>query len=344
MLGIQVIHPHSQNRHRETAPEFSRIGPIRVMVREGCAAMDALVEEFVTYLRLEKDQSDRTQRTYASLLNRFTGWARRRGIQQWTGVTLEHLTDYLQSERERPLETEPLSSVRRLSAESLYLEIAALKAFYRFCERENHLPRNIAEILSLPRRWKRLPKGLSNAEIGRLMRPIEPASPRTQCDQAILELAYASGLRLSELRHLRLEQFHREEGFVSVIGKGDKERVVPVGRRAIEAIEQYLHAGRPALVTPRSPANVFLNLRGKAFAAVTLWRRIKERVKQAGIGRNVTPHMLRHSFATHLLENGADLRAIQEMLGHASLATTEIYTHVQADRLRDTHRRFHPRG
>jgi integrase/recombinase XerD len=163
------------------------------------------------------------------------------------------------------------------------------------------------------------------------------------CDQAILELAYASGLRLAELRCVRLEQLHLEAGFINVIGKGNKERVLPLGKKAAAALERYISVGRPKLVTPRSPANVFLTKRGTPFAAVTLWLRIKQRVRRAAIARNVTPHMLRHSFATHLLENGADLRIIQELLGHATIATTEIYTHVAGNRLRDVHQKFHPR-
>jgi integrase/recombinase XerD len=223
------------------------------------------------------------------------------------------------------------------------LEIAALRAFYRFAENEKHLPRNVAENLSLPRRWQRLPKGLSDAEIAQLLAPETPASPPTLCDHAVLELAYASGLRLAELRGLRLEQLHLEAGFINVIGKGNKERVVPLGRKAVEALKQYLEAGRPKLVNRRSPANVFLTKRGTPFAAVTLWLRIKQRARRAVIARNVTPHMLRHSFATHLLEHGADLRVIQELLGHASISTTEVYTHVAGSRLREVHRKFHPR-
>ncbi len=160
----------------------------------------------------------------------------------------------------------------------------------------------------------------------------------------MLELAYASGLRLAELRNTRLEQLHLEAGFINVIGKGNKERVVPLGRKAVAAINRYLAAGRPGLVTPRSPANLFLTSRGTPFAASTLWLRIKKRVQRAGIARNITPHMLRHSFATHLLEHGADLRVIQELLGHASITTTEIYTHVTGNRLREVHQKFHPRG
>ena len=146
------------------------------------------------------------------------------------------------------------------------------------------------------------------------------------------------------MRNIRLEQLHLEAGFVNVIGKGNKERIVPVGKKAIEAIERYLGAGRPKLVNKKSPASVFLTRRGTPFAPVTLWLHIKNRVRRSGIGRNITPHMLRHSFATHLLEHGADLRVIQELLGHASIGTTEIYTHVAGSRLREVHRKFHPRG
>jgi integrase/recombinase XerD len=140
-----------------------------------------------------------------------------------------------------------------------------------------------------------------------------------------------------------LEQLHLEAGFINVIGKGNKERVVPLGRQAVAALQRYLDVARPKLVKAHSPANVFLNNRGRQFAAVTLWLRIKKRVKRAGVERNITPHMLRHSFATHLLENGADLRVIQELLGHASISTTEVYTHVAGNRLRDVHQKFHPR-
>lgn len=307
--------------------------------------MQALVEDFLVYLRHERGQAEHTQRTYSALLGCFVSWAERQGLRDWKEVQLSHLTAFLQHERERPLADEPKDSLKKLSSESVYLEIAALRAFYRFAENEKLLPVNVAENLSLPRRWKRLPKALSASEVDRILEPESPATASSLCDQAVLELAYASGLRLSELRGLRLEQLHLDAGFISVIGKGNKERVVPVGRKAIEAINRYLgEAGRPKLVRPRSPANVFLTQRGTPFASVTLWGRIKRRVKRAGVERNVTPHMLRHSFATHLLEHGADLRIIQELLGHASIGTTQIYTHVTSNRLRDVHRKFHPRG
>ena len=328
--------------------------------------MNQLVEDFLQYLRHERGQAEHTQKTYAGLLKKFTDWAEKIALTDWRQVELKHLMAFLQHERERSLlpvgrassraeaksgkpsgssgASPPPASAKRLSSESVYLEIAALRAFYRFAENEKLLPLNVAEHLSLPRRWKRLPKSLTSPEIEKLLTPETPGTPATLCDQAVLELAYASGLRLSELRNLRLEQLHLEAGFINVIGKGNKERVVPVGRKAVEALNRYLEASRPKLVTPRSPANVFLTKRGTPFASVTLWKRIKDRVQRAGVERNITPHMLRHSFATHLLEHGADLRVIQELLGHANISTTEVYTHVTGNRLREIHRKFHPRS
>jgi integrase/recombinase XerD len=259
-------------------------------------------------------------------------------------VELSHLTAFLLHEQQRQLSHEPEDSTRRLSTSSVYLEIAAFRAFYRFAELEKLLPRNVAENLSLPRRWKRLPKALTDDEIKQLLTAPAGESAKELCDYAILELAYASGLRLAELCGIRLEQLHLDAGFLSVIGKGNKERVVPAGKKAVTALQRYLDVARPKLVSGRSPANVFLTGRGTPFARVTMWLRIKSRVRRAGVGRNVTPHMLRHSFATHLLEHGADLRVIQELLGHATISTTQIYTHVAGQQLRDVHRRFHPRA
>jgi integrase/recombinase XerD len=306
--------------------------------------VQTLVEDFLQYLRHERGQAEHTQKTYAALLNKFTTWAAKQNLTDWKSVELKHLMAFLQYERARPLADEPKESVKRLSSESVYLEIAALRAFYRFAETEKLLPANVAENLSLPRRWQRLPKALTNDEIKKLLEPEKPETPENLCDQAVLELGYASGLRLAELRNLRLEQLHLEAGFINVIGKGNKERVVPVGKIAVEALNRYIEIGRPKLITPKSPANVFLTRRGTPFAAVTLWLHIKQRVRHIGVARNITPHMLRHSFATHLLEHGADLRVIQELLGHANISTTEVYTHVTGNRLRDIHKKFHPRA
>lgn len=306
--------------------------------------MEPLVEDFLVYLRHERGQSVQTQKTYASLLRRLMAWAVAQGMTDWSRVEFRHLSSFLQSERERRPRYTPETSARTLAVESLYLEIAAIRAFFRFCVAEGHLRENPAEHLSLPRRWKRLPKSLSGEDIDRLLAPPSESSAADACDTAVLELAYASGLRLAELRGIRLEQLHLESGYVTVIGKGNKERLVPVGQRAVMAIRGYLDAARPRLARSGSPSQVFLTSRGTAFSHTALWARIRRRAVKAGVGKAVTPHMLRHSFATHLLENGADLRVIQEMLGHASISTTQIYTHVTGNRLRDIHRRFHPRA
>ena len=248
--------------------------------------MQLLVEDFLQFLRHERGQADNTAKTYAALLGKFTAWAETQQLTDWKQVELKQLMAFLQHERARPLADEPKGSTKRLSSESVYLEIAALRAFYKFAENEKMLPLNVAENLSLPRRWQRLPKALSNQEIETLLTPETPATPASLCDQAILELAYASGLRLSELKNLRLEQLHLDAGFINVIGKGNKERVVPVGRQAVAALNRFIETGRPKLITPKSPANVFLTRRGTPFAAVTLWLRIKQRVRRAGVERN----------------------------------------------------------
>lgn len=306
--------------------------------------MQELVEDFIQHLRNERGLAELSQSTYFGLLGQFVRWANHRGLKDWRAVELKHLLEFLQAERTRPLAHEPPESPRRLAGATVHLKIAAFRAFYRFAENEKLLPANVAEQLSLPRRWQRLPKDLTHEEMERLLQPLLSETPDHLCEQAVLELAYACGLRISELCGLRLEQLQLDAGFITVIGKGNKERAVPVGRTATAALQRYLDAGRPRLVTPRSTAAVFLNRRGGAFTRVTLWKRIKGRVAQSGVGRNVTPHMLRHSFATHMLEHGADLRVIQELLGHVSISTTEVYTHVGGTRLREVHRRFHPRG
>jgi integrase/recombinase XerD len=306
--------------------------------------MRTLLEDFLQSLRHEQGKSEQTQKTYAGLLNRFVDWAEQQKLTNWNFVGLAHLRAFLRHEQQRPLENPRDHPERKLSTATLYLQIAALRAFFRFCENEKRLEFDPSESLSLPRRWMRLPKSLSHEEIERLLARPMAQTATALCNHAILELAYASGLRLSELCNLRLHQLNLEAGFLNVIGKGNKERVVPIGGKALEALHHYLQVGRPALVTRRSTSHLFLNQRGGSFSSVTLWRRIKQCARQAGIERNITPHMLRHSFATHLLENGADLRVIQELLGHAGINTTEIYTHVAGTRLKEIHRKFHPRS
>ncbi|MBM3847371.1 MAG: tyrosine recombinase, partial [Verrucomicrobia bacterium] len=185
--------------------------------------MDELIDDFLGYLRHERGQSENTQRTYKYLLDQFVRWAGENGLREWKDVELKHLTQFVQAERQRPPLRPDAPEGAKLSGESIYLSIAALRALFRFAEAEKLLPVNLAENLSLPRRWQRLPKSLSAVEIERLLRPVSPATAESICDQAILELAYAAGLRLSELKNLRLEQLQLEAGFITVIGKGNKE-------------------------------------------------------------------------------------------------------------------------
>ena len=293
--------------------------------------MNAAVEDFLQHVRHEKGQSVQTQKTYSALLNRFVRWAESRGLADWGSVTRKHLTEFLKHERNRKPEGQAKDKAIQLSPESIYLQIAALRAFYKFAAEEEIIPANLAENLSLPRRWKRLPKSLSDLEIEKLLTPPAEATAKELCATAVLELAYASGLRLAELRNLRLEQLHLEEGFVTVIGKGNQERVVPVGKKAVAAIERYLHSGRPELVTPRTPANVFLTRRGTAFAQSTLWARIKGCVARAGITRNVTPHMLRHTCATWLMQKGVDKNEACAFLGMTIRTLERHYEHHHPD-------------
>ena len=315
--------------------------------------MQALIEEFGQYIRHERGQSEHTQKAYSNILTRFANWSNQQSIKNWNEIEFTHLLGYLKHQRKEITSKSndpqkkpgrPRSESSKLSTSSLYLEIAAIKAFYRFCVQEEFLPRNLAENLSLPRRWQRLPKALTHSEIEKLLQPINPITPASLCNHAMLELCYASGRRLGELQGLRMEQLRLDAGFIQVIGKGNKERVVPVGRRAINSINNYLEYGRPKLIRKKSPGNVFLTQRGTSFASVTMWTRIKKCCIEAGINRNITPHMLRHSFATHLLEHGADLRVIQELLGHSNISTTEAYTHIASQRLKEIHQEFHPRS
>jgi integrase/recombinase XerD len=201
-----------------------------------------------------------------------------------------------------------------------------------------------AEPIDPPRLEKYLPDTLNEPSVVRLLESIDDAMPLARRDRAMLELLYASGLRVSELTGARLENLFLEEGAVRVTGKGSKTRIIPVGSAARATLTAYLEGERPGLVSRHSGSEIFLSNRGRKLTTARVWQIVKERAKMAGIESNVYPHLLRHSFATHLLGNGADLRVIQELLGHADIATTQIYTHVDQKHLRDVHRRFHPRG
>lgn len=231
-----------------------------------------------------------------------------------------------------------------LAASSLRISSVHLKVFFRWLASTGRLPMDPAEPLVSPRPEQHLPETMNRVMVERLLESIDTAEPLGRRDRAILELFYSSGLRLSELCQLRLEQYDAEERFLRVTGKGNKTRIVPVGGKAREALEAYLSGARRELVKRRTGSEVFLSVRGGPLSPDRVRQIVKERAVAAGIDLKVYPHLLRHSFATHLLEGGADLRVIQELLGHADISTTQIYTHVDGARLKAIHKKFHPRG
>lgn len=229
-----------------------------------------------------------------------------------------------------------------LSPRSTARAVACVRGFYKFLAVEQRRESSPADDLRAPRAWAALPKFLDLDEVDRLLAQPDVATPRGLRDKALISVLYATGLRVSELISLRSTNLHLREGYLTCVGKGDKERLVPIGQEAADWVQKYLAEGRPKLV-PKSSPWLFVNARGGPLSRVGFWKLLKEYGLKAGITRNISPHVLRHSFATHLLDRGADLRAIQMMLGHADLSTTQIYTHVLEARLRSVYDRFHPR-
>jgi len=231
-----------------------------------------------------------------------------------------------------------------LAASSLRIATVHLKVFFRWIASRGKLPMDPAEPLLSPRPDQVLPETLHGSEVARLLESIDPAKPLGRRDRAMLELFYSSGLRLGELCSVKLENLDMDDNFIRVTGKGNKTRIVPIGGRAHEALRDYLQNERKELVTRRTSSEIFISVRGTKLSPDRVRQVVKERAALAGIDQNVYPHLLRHSFATHLLEGGADLRVIQELLGHADISTTQIYTHVDGARLKSIHKKFHPRG
>jgi integrase/recombinase XerD len=231
-----------------------------------------------------------------------------------------------------------------LSASSIKLVVVALKIFFRFLAAKRIIERDPSEALALPRIERYLPETLNELQVEQFLEKIDTKAVHGLRDRAMIELLYASGLRISELANARLEDFNFEQRIVRVTGKGNKTRLVPVGRKACEALAAYLSTERPKLVKPRTSSEIFLSERGMKLTTARIWQIVKKHAQRAGLEKNVYPHLLRHSFATHLLSNGADLRIIQEMLGHADISTTQVYTHVDQQRLKAVHRQFHPRA
>ncbi len=295
--------------------------------------MKEAVERFLLYLATERGLSDNYQLSTQRSLETFVAWLEKSPQVSLAGVEPQHITDYL-TWRKRA----------GLAAASVKLEAVAIRIFFRFLAAKKVIPKDPAENLPTPRIESYLPETLSAEQIARLLESVRETDPLGRRDRAILELLYASGLRVSELCNARLEAINLEDGFIRVTGKGNKTRLVPVGEKARNAIARYLEGERPALVGKKTGSEIFLSVRGRKLTPARIWQLIKVYAARAGLESNVYPHIFRHSFATHLLGGGADLRIIQEMLGHADIATTQIYTHVDASRLKSVHKKFHPRA
>ena len=291
------------------------------------------LERFADHLVVEKGSSTATVNAYVNDIARFITFCIAKGVRAPSGATARVLRDYVYQLKDLGLSA---SSIRR--------NVSAVRGYFRFMLGEGELVRDPSEKLETPRGWRTLPEVLSVEETERLISAPSLDEPLAFRDRAMLELAYGAGLRVSEWTSLSVRDVLMEEQLVRVFGKGSKERLVPVGRKAIAAVAIYLRELRPKLEKGSGMGVLFLNARGKPLSRMGAWKILRKYVEKAGIDKPVSPHTLRHSFATHLLEGGADLRAVQEMLGHADISTTQIYTHVDREFLRSVHRQFHPRA
>ena len=301
--------------------------------------LDDPIRDFGNSLTLERGRSDRTLEAYESDLRQCATHLLRDGVNNWKDARGDQVMAWLYS-----LSTVASPTGEEYSVASLARKLSALRMFARHLVRERVRPDDFTELLQGPKLHRKMPGTLNAQEIDALLAAPVGGDAHALRDRAILELFYSSGLRVSELAGLTIQQVDLESGFLRVFGKGSKERVVPVGGKASEALTVYLASGRPHFVKPKTGSQLFLSERGTAISRQMLWVLVKKYAKRAGITKTVKPHLLRHSFATHLLGGGADLRAIQEMLGHANIATTQIYTAVEEKRLLDQHAKFHPRN
>ncbi|GJL53558.1 MAG: site-specific tyrosine recombinase XerD [Nitrospirales bacterium] len=294
--------------------------------------MDVVIEDYLTSLRIEGGLASNTLAAYRRDLQKLQIFLTTKKITQFVDVSKEVFQAFRRELREQ-----------QLAASSIARCLAAVRGFYRFLGVEGSRPALLAPLMGAPRQWSRLPKVLNEIEVTQLLDlPLQRSSEDLR-DAAMVELLYATGLRVSELIHLELSHVNRDVGYVLATGKRDKQRVVPLGEKANHILTEYMNHARPQLLKKRISQALFLTRRGQPFTRQGFWKMLQARAKRAGITKPISPHMLRHSFATHLLEHGADLRSVQMMLGHTSIATTQIYTHVEEARLKKIHTELFPR-
>ncbi len=291
---------------------------------------EELLKKFLIYLAVEKGLAKNTLESYERDLRKYFHFMKNKSVDDIS-------------------RTDVVSFQARLSTEgmatpSVARSLSAIRGFHKYLMTDGLARTDPTVNIETPRGWKRLPKTLSTADVDSLLNQPQLSSPIGLRDKAMLELLYATGLRVSELVGLRVPDINLERGFLIVMGKGSKERAVPMGELAIAAIKQYLAGARQTLLNGRDSHLLFISSKRRGITRQMFWERIKFYTRKAGIGKSISPHTLRHSFATHLLDNGADLRAVQAMLGHSDISTTQIYTHVSRERLKQIHEKYHPRG
>jgi len=289
------------------------------------------VSAFLAWVQLERGLSTNTVESYESDLIQCACFLHNHGAHDWTSVSLEHISSWVST-----------LTKQGYAVASLARKLSALRMLAKYLLGEGSLKNDFTELLSNPKKGRFLPHALSIEDIEKFLNAPDLTTALGKRDKAIFELMYGSGLRVSEVSSVLVNAVDLDEGFARIFGKGAKERIIPVGSQAILAIRNYLHGGRPFLIKEKSGGELFLSKRGTPISRKMIWVLVKDYTKRAGIQKNLTPHGLRHSFATHLLMGGADVRAVQEMLGHADVGTTQIYTHIESQRLKDEHTNFHP--
>jgi len=299
----------------------------------GSQSMFHHVDGYLNFLAVEKGVSLNTLEAYSRDLNRYVDFAGQTGIKDIRDISSDTIISFLGKLKGDGLAT---TSVNR--------SLAAIRGFYRYLLNENIVDENPVASIELAKVWMHLPDTLSREEMSLLLKQPGTSKPLAVRDTAMLELLYATGLRASELVSLGMNNVNWQAGYLIVVGKGNKERIVPIGQTALDCLNRYVGDTRRKLSGGRSSNTLFLNRSGNGLTRQGFWKIVKKYVRKSGLNKKVYPHTFRHSFATHLLEGGADLRSVQVMLGHADISTTQIYTHVTRERLREIHRKYHPRG
>ncbi|PWG53084.1 site-specific tyrosine recombinase XerD [Ligilactobacillus salivarius] len=296
-------------------------------------AIDNILMDYLHYLKVERGLSENTINSYGIDLKLFLEYLRENEIPSFNQVNKEVIVNYMQSEKNN---NKANSSILR--------SVSSLRKFFQYLAQEKIIEKDPMLLIDTPKKKQHLPQVLTKEEVEKLLRSPNTGQVLGLRDRAMLELMYATGLRISEIINLKLEDLHLTMGTLQTLGKGHKERIVPVGDEAIKWVNRYLEEARPKLLKQKRSNYLFLNFHGNNLTRQGVWKNLKAEVRKAGIQKNITPHTLRHSFATHILENGADLRIVQELLGHADISTTQIYTHLSNKQLADIYNRAHPRA